>query len=248
MRVLSLLAAVSVAMPAMAANLVTNGNFESVVGRTTSFQAGVRFAGNAALPGWDVDGLTALYFPGQADTVGADTEYGTGDLKLYGPNNGYANGLPATSPAGGNYIAGDADFTSGSLQAKLSQTITGLTPGKVYAVSFWWAAAQQLNFAGATTESWKVSLGNQQQQTAILNNPQAGFQAWRQTTFNFTAQNSSEVLQFLAHGTPGGQPPFSLLDGVSMTAVVPEPASWAMLIMGFGLVGAVARRRQTLVA
>jgi hypothetical protein len=25
---------------------------------------------------------------------------------------------------------------------------------------------------------------------------------------------------------------------------VPEPASWAMLIAGFGLVGAVARRRQ----
>ena len=29
------------------------------------------------------------------------------------------------------------------------------------------------------------------------------------------------------------------------TGAVPEPSSWAMLIAGFGLVGAVARRRQT---
>ncbi|WP_303810224.1 PEPxxWA-CTERM sorting domain-containing protein [Sandarakinorhabdus limnophila] len=30
--------------------------------------------------------------------------------------------------------------------------------------------------------------------------------------------------------------------------VVPEPASWAMLIAGFGLVGAVARRRRAATA
>jgi hypothetical protein len=35
------------------------------------------------------------------------------------------------------------------------------------------------------------------------------------------------------------------LDG---PGAVPEPASWAMLIAGFGLVGAVARRRRTVVA
>lgn len=32
------------------------------------------------------------------------------------------------------------------------------------------------------------------------------------------------------------------------TGAVPEPASWAMLITGFGLVGAAARRRRTAVA
>jgi hypothetical protein len=32
---------------------------------------------------------------------------------------------------------------------------------------------------------------------------------------------------------------------VSFSAGVPEPASWAMMIAGFGLVGAAARRRRT---
>jgi hypothetical protein len=36
--------------------------------------------------------------------------------------------------------------------------------------------------------------------------------------------------------------------GVDVTAAVPEPATWAMMIMGFGLVGGVMRRRSTKVA
>ena len=40
-----------------------------------------------------------------------------------------------------------------------------------------------------------------------------------------------------------------IIDNFSVgTAVVPEPSSWAMLIAGFGLVGAVARRRRSAVA
>jgi hypothetical protein len=40
-----------------------------------------------------------------------------------------------------------------------------------------------------------------------------------------------------------------LLDNVLVTqGVIPEPATWAMLIAGFGLVGAAARRRRTAVA
>ena len=34
-------------------------------------------------------------------------------------------------------------------------------------------------------------------------------------------------------------------DNVSFTAAVPEPATWAMMIMGFGMVGFAARRRRS---
>ena len=232
------------ASSASALELVVNGGFEQT-SLTGSSQFGDRFAGQV-VTGWNSTGLGFLMFPGQADTPGAVTgEYGgPGSFELYGPNDGFNNGLPAASPVGGNYVAADGDSGNSGLRVDLSQTINGLTLGKNYNVSFWWAAAQQRFFFGDTTESWEVSFGNQTQSTGFIANPEAGFQPWRKATMLFTANNSSEVLNFLAVGTPSGLPPFSLLDGVSVTAAVPEPASWAMLIAGFGLIGAAARRRR----
>ena len=46
-----------------------------------------------------------------------------------------------------------------------------------------------------------------------------------------------------------GNPAAVRFDGLSLTAdAVPEPASWMMLIAGFGLVGAASRRRSAVVA
>jgi PEP-CTERM motif len=51
-------------------------------------------------------------------------------------------------------------------------------------------------------------------------------------------------LSFTSIGAPTGDPAFDRIS-VSMTvAQVPEPASWAMLIAGFGLIGAAMRRRR----
>ena len=68
-------------------------------------------------------------------------------------------------------------------------------------------------------------------------------------TFDFTAGATSEMLSFLAVGTPANNlPPFALLDGVTLTAV-PEPSTWAMMLVGFsGLGYAAYRRRRTPVA
>ncbi|MGH6911978.1 MAG: PEPxxWA-CTERM sorting domain-containing protein, partial [Phenylobacterium sp.] len=64
--------------------------------------------------------------------------------------------------------------------------------------------------------------------------------------FNFTATSNSQLLTFLSVGTPSGLPPIALLDGVSLT-MVPEPSTWAMMLLGFGGIGAmIRRRRQTL--
>jgi hypothetical protein len=56
----------------------------------------------------------------------------------------------------------------------------------------------------------------------------------------FVASATSEVLWFFAVGSPSGQPPFALLDGVDVT--VPEPSAVALLIPGL-LVLWGARRR-----
>ena len=63
---------------------------------------------------------------------------------------------------------------------------------------------------------------------------------------DFVATASSETLSFLATGTGGAAlPPFALLDGVSIKGV-PEPSTWAMMVLRFSLLGyAGFRRRRT---
>jgi len=212
-------------------NLVQNGDFES----TTA--GGGQLGYNTDATDWTTTGYNFLFPSGSADTTGVIGQYGV--LELWGPNNGSANGLPASSPNGGNYVGLDGAYDVGAL----SQTITGLTPGQVYAVSFEWAGAQQSGYSGANTEQITVSLGSQTQSTAVYDNPSHGFSGWMSETFDFTASSSSEALSFLAVGTPAGVPPFSLLDSVSLTAV-PEPSTWAMMCLGFAGLGFAAYRRR----
>ena len=59
------------------------------------------------------------------------------------------------------------------------------------------------------------------------------------------------VLQFTVtnFGQPTGNPSglrVEFLSSETGVGAIPEPAAWAMLIAGFGLVGAVARRRRSL--
>lgn len=224
------------ALPAQATNLVTNGSFETSTGEG---QLGF----NTTATGWETSGYNFLFASGSADTTGEVGSYG--GLKLYGPGDGSANGLPASSPDGGNYVGADGAYEVGAI----TQTISGLTALHTYAVSFYWAAAQQSGYGclsnpsnpgGCTTEQWQVSLGSQTLTTGVATTGvnQGGFSGWMYQTLVFTATSSSEVLSFLALGTPTGQPPFALLDGVSLTAT-PEPGTLMSMagavLLGVGL-------------
>ncbi len=225
---------------ANATNLVVNGGFE-----TTTAGPG-QLGYNTDATGWTVagGGYTFLFASGTADTTGSTGQYG--GLTLWGPNNGSANGLPASSPDGGNFVAEDGAFQVVPIQ----QTVNGLVAGDKYTVRFWWGGAQQNGFTGPTTEQFVVNLGDQSQSTVVLDNLNHGFTGWKHESMTFTASSSSEVLSFLAVGTPAGVPPFSVLDGVSLFAGVPEPADWALMLIGVAGLGGVARlrRRQAIVA
>ncbi|WP_310476064.1 PEPxxWA-CTERM sorting domain-containing protein [Sandarakinorhabdus sp.] len=67
-------------------------------------------------------------------------------------------------------------------------------------------------------------------------------------TYGFTATSSSHLLSFGQTSVSDGSP---IIDNISIDTVgaaIPEPASWAMLLAGFGLVGFAARRRRAVAA
>ncbi len=208
-----------------AANLVVNGDFEN-----TSVTAGQKqFFGLASVTGWTGgENLTFIASPGTASTVYLD---------VY-------PGLPSTSPVGGNFLESDGDP---SFHSTISQSISGLTVGQKYEVTFWQAAGQQNGFTGPTTEQWKVGLGSEYHYSHQYQLPQGGTGPWEFQTLEFTATATTEVLSFLASGTPSGAPPISFLDGVSMQAVpeaVPEPSSLALVAFGIIGLGLARSRRQ----
>jgi hypothetical protein len=243
-----------------AVNLITNGSFTNTASNLTNIQIG----SNGGFTGGFVDGwvsgtvatpLTAnlnynfIVGAGTSsssiDKTGALTKYGS-QLYLYGTNNVVpALGTPATglqtipdsSPDGGNYLALDGAFEVGPL----SQQLSGLTIGNTYDLSFYMAAGQQSGYEapGGLTEKLDVTLGGQTLSTPVITFANHGFVDWSLIKLTFTADSVNPILSFLSVGTPDGQPPFALLDGVSLEAV-PEPST---CLIGTMLFGGLAFRR-----
>ena len=207
------------------ANLVTNGNFNLYGGSAPKndfvYVQPTDWTGSGLYDfGVEVDA------PGTADN-GSDP-----GIPVYGP-------FPAHGPSGNNnFIEADGDP---SYSFSFNQTISGLTVGQNYDVSFNQAAGQQSgNLRGPTTEQWQVSLGSDTQLSAVMNTPGQGVFPWESQTLTYTASSTSEVLSFLAVGTPSGAPPMVFLDGVDMEATVPEPSA-GLLLAGVGTVVAMGR-------
>ena len=224
-------------LSAQATELVVNGSFEQLLMPGVAAEFGDRYPTQQVI-GWTTSGYNFLFTSGSADTTLSTGEFGP--LGLWGPSSGSDNGLPASSPDGGNFVGMDGSFG----QSPVEQTIHGLTPGKATVVSLWWAGAQQSGFHGVNSEQFAVSLGSETHFTGTVTNADMGFSGWQHEALTFTPTSSTEVLSFLAFGTPSGVPPFSLLDGVSIDGA-PEPATWGMGIVSLlGMIGLAWFRRR----
>ncbi len=177
-------------------------------------------------------------------------------------------GCPSTLaiPGGYNYVEADGnpDFESG-----FSYNITGLTAGQTYTLSFYQAASQQTGFRGATTNQWIVSLGTSGLtdcagclgggnssysnadatasivSTPLMSVPDQGLVDWNYVSVDLTADDTNQVLSFLAWGNNGNTanlPPMIFLAGVNSEPGLNLPEPTTVALFGLGLLGLGASR------
>jgi PEP-CTERM motif len=145
-----------------------------------------------------------------------------------------------------------------------------LIDGHTYTLTFDYAAAQQFDYDGNTIDDWVVTLGGQTIATTSIKVHSHGFSGWFTDSVSFTYDGGGQNLGLLSFAnlgmggcsadfkncapvdpTASGGPPFSLLDGVSLTGSAPEPSTWAMMFIGFaglGFAGLRNRRRSAISA
>lgn len=244
------LAGASVLLPGMTAkadaiNLVQNSSFESTTA-TTANGTGTEIS-NSDLAGWNVTPCLAhcsATSPNNLFMFLAPTNVATNgvyDGNEGGPINFWSS--PGASPDGGNAITSDADTESGMLY----QVIKGLKSGDTYTLSFYQATMQATDQQVAFSASWEVGMGDSPNQfSTAMNNPGHASTGWVQNKMTFTADTTQEALGFFATAAGADEPPFLLLDGVSLTDTTPvsEPASYGLAMVG--LCGVLFARRKRL--
>ena len=225
-------------------NLVANGSFSDIGGATKNY-----FVNSSNLPGWTVqqDG-------GYNDCIVIS---GSSRFNNCGVNNPIYDlqQSPGNSPDGGNYFFMDGD-THDPVHNWLYQTITGLTVGDTYQLNFYQAAGELYPYSQSVSLHWDVNFGTTIADANIkpsdimvvpgdMSDPYNGIHAWESQSMKLTATSTSEVLGFLAIGTPTNQPPIALLDGVSLTdlGVTPTPEPGYVALMGAGLAGLFGIRK-----
>ncbi|WP_309643729.1 choice-of-anchor C family PEP-CTERM protein [Phenylobacterium sp.] len=125
---------------------------------------------------------------------------------------------------------------SGNQPGSISQTITTVS-GVKYKVSFDLAGNPD---AGPVLKAMAVTSVGVQNFNFDTTGASHGDMNWTPSSFTFVATAASTTLVFASLTGDAYGP---ALDNVSASAV-PEPATWAMMIIGFGAVGAMARSRR----
>jgi len=178
-----------------------------------------------------VAALSLVSVQAKADLI-VNGDFETGDFTGWTTNQVSYPQYIVTSPVhGGLYAAQIAGYSFGP--DTLSQTIATAN-GTVYQLSFW--RNQDPGVITSLDVTWNgVSVFSE-----LYTDVNPGF-PYQNFTANVTG-TGSDLLVF----TSAQDPAFTYLDDVSLNvSAVPEPSTWAMMILGFAGIGFMAYRRKS---
>jgi hypothetical protein len=221
--ILAIAAAVLLASAGSAAagpNLVTNGDFSA---GNTGFTTGYTLT--TMTPDLFQNNDHGIYAVEPAGSIAGSSAYGD-----------WTN--ISTDPTGHNGNVWVADGATDATLATVWSETVAVTPNTHYTFSFFGAEVSNPCCSNATLQA---SINGVNASTLDTTG------AWQQDSFGWNSGSStSAVLTLVDTNTSGGFNDFAIDDLSFSGPGVPEPAAWAMMLLGVGLIGGALRGRRSL--
>lgn len=179
--------------------------------------------------------LAATTFTTNFDSTNFGSAPGFTTLSSYEGWTGGANGIEVQyNNTAGRAFSG-ANFVE--LDTSANSSMSRVIDAGNYILRYWYSDRPDVP---ARSNGISVLLNGVQSFTSVGGNGDDQTD-WRRQTFAFNV-SAPTTLTFAALGTSDSRGGY--IDSVSLSAV-PEPASWAMMIAGFGMMGFALRNRKT---
>lgn len=174
-------------------------------------------------------------------TFGAGSTFGTGNA--WTVTSGSVSVLNGSVDEIGNYwpappVGGHSVDLDGNSPGGITQMISSIAAG-TYKLTYYLAGNPD---GGVPTKRLNVSVGGVSASETYTTTP-PGFGPWVLEELDFTVATTGPIKLSFVSADPSG-PYGPVIGGVEISAV-PEPSTWAMMILGFLGVGLVAYRRKS---